>query len=184
MDYSQLARVKMAGYAQSAGVNKSIVKLRQVNINNYPTCENQSVQGYDLISRDDNGNIVKTQHSLWKFKGNKTMDYGAFDSAVKAKNAANKFLSIQIGESAEYEFTGMKLVNQMNNFSHEPEEVWLVSLKGVDPELPEERKNWTVSSVKVFNQFKDQDINEGDRILISREPKGEKSTYTVKKLSK
>ena len=112
------------------------------------------------------------------------MQYEQFDSAVKAKNAANKFLSIQIGESAEYEFTGMKLVNQMNNFSHEPEEVWLVSLKGVDPELPEERKNWTVSSVKVFNQFKDQDINEGDRILISREPKGDKSTYIVKKLSK
>jgi hypothetical protein len=180
MDYEQLTRIKRSAYAQVS--NKS-VKIREVNFKTYPLVEPLNEIGYNLLIRDESGNVIKSQYHKWKTWGQNNMDYGAFDSAVKAKNAANKFLSIQIGESAEYEFTGMKLVNQMNNFSHEPEEVWLVSLKGVDPELPEERKNWTVSSVKVFNQFKDQDINEGDRILISREPKGDKSTYIVKKLS-
>ena len=176
-DYDSLARVKMDGYAQSAGVNKSIVRLREVNINNYPQVIQQDENGYTLFF---NG---KSQYSQWRIKGDKKMtDYNQFDDAVKAKKAASKFLSIEIGESAEYEFAGMKLVNQINNFSHDEETVWLVSLKGIDPKLPEERKNWTVSSVKVFEQFKNQDINEGDRILISREPKGDKSTYIVKKL--
>ena len=138
MDYSQLARVKMAGYAQSAGVNKSIVKLRQVNINNYPQVIQQDENGYTLFF---NG---KSQYSQWRIKGDKKMtDYNQFDDAVKAKKAASKFLSIEIGESVEYEFAGMKLVNQINNFSHDEETVWLVSLKGIDPKLPEERKNWT-----------------------------------------
>ena len=180
INYDTLARVKRSAYAQVS--NKS-VKIREVNFKTYPLYEvDDTGKGY-LAIRDEQGNIIRRQYFKRSIRGN-NMQYEQFDSAVKAKNAANKFLSIQIGESAEYEFTGMKLVNQMNNFSHEPEEVWLVSLKGVDPELPEERKNWTVSSVKVFNQFKDQNINEGDRILISREPKGDKSTYIVKKLSK
>ena len=177
VDYDTLARVKMVGYAQSAGVNKSIVKLRAVNFKNYPLVENLSKTDYDLVSYDENGNILKSQHCLIKNKGTNMTDYGSFDDQVKAKKAASKFLTIEIGESAEYEFTGMKM--GMNNFG---EDAWIVSLKGLDSSLPEERKTWTFASLKIFDSFKSQNINEGDKILISREPKGGKSTYTVKKL--
>ena len=179
MDYSQLARVKMAGYAQSAGVNKSIVKLREVNFKTYPLYEvDDNGKGY-LAIRDEQGNIIRRQYFKRSIRGKSMTDYSSFDEQVKAKKAASKFLTIEIGESAEYEYTGMK--TGVNNFG---EDAWIVSLKGLDPTLPEERKSWTFASLKIFDQFKDQDINEGDRILISREPKGQKSTYTVKKLGK
>ena len=179
MDYSQLARVKMVGYAQSAGVNNSIVKLRQVNFKTYPLYEvDDNGKGY-LAIRDEQGNVIRRQYFKRSIRGKSMTDYSSFDEQVKAKKAASKFLTIEIGESAEYEFTGMKI--GMNNFG---EDAWIVSLKGIDPDLPEERKTWSVASLKVFNQFKEQNINEGDKILISREAKGSKSTYTVKKLSK
>ena len=174
-DYEQLARKK---WSIAQAENKS-VKLRLVNFKNYPTVEFTDINGYTLVSRDDNGNILKSQKCLWRNKGSNMTDYNSFDEQVKSKKAASKFLTIEIGESAEYEYTGMK--TGVNNFG---EDAWIVSLKGLDPTLPEERKSWTFASLKIFDQFKDQDINEGDRILISREPKDQKSTYTVKKLGK
>ena len=176
-NYDTLARVKRSAYAQSDGVNKSIVKLRQVDIINYPKVILQDINGYTLASYNNQGNEIRRQYILWKFKGKNNMDYGTFDEDVKKKKAESKYLTIEIGESAEYEVTGMKM--GVNNFG---EDAWVVSLKGLDSSLPEERKTWTFASLKIFDSFKGQDINEGDKILISREPKGGKSTYTVKKL--
>jgi len=49
-------------------IQNKTVKLREINFKNYPEC-NPTATGYDLISRDDNGNIIKIQHSVWRNKG-------------------------------------------------------------------------------------------------------------------
>ena len=160
--------------------NKSI-KLRDINFNNYPTCENVSTTGYDLISRDNNGNIIKSQHCLFRTNG-KNMEYKQFDALEKQKKdemkKKSKFISLEVGESIKVIFKDIKAITAQNPWSKELEDTWVVI---VDDEG--NLKNWTLWSTKIFKQFKDQDIQEGQEIEISRVPNAKgKSDYIVKKI--
>ena len=162
-----------------------IVNKVQYFKNNYATCENQSVQGYDLISRDENGNIIKIQHSLWTRNSKNKMDYSQFDKSVAKKKAQSKFLSLSpLGESGDYIFAGMTQIQGLNYNKTEMEDQWFIELKGTNPEIPDEKKNWTTASLKVYEQFVNQKIQEGDKIRITREPTTPgKTKYIVTKIS-
>jgi len=154
------------------------MKLNQYN-DNHAKVITSDEHGYCLETNDG-----KRLYSQWKHFGKK-MDYNnkEFLGVEKRKQASYKFLSLKIGEtSAVYIFNGITTTTQMNSFSHSIEDVWVVSLKGTDPEMPEEAKTWTFGSPNIYNQFKDNNIQEKDRIQITREPKGEKSKYIVKKV--
>ena len=142
-----------------------------------------------VLTSDENGYVLETEdgtllYSQWKHFGKK-MDYENKDlvAVQKRKQAMYKFLSLKIGEtSSVYEFQGITTTTQMNSFSHEIEDVYVARLKGTDPEIPDEKKTWTFSSPNIYDQFKDKNIQEGDKIMISREPKGDKSRYIVSKV--
>lgn len=169
-NYNELERKEVVSFPKI--IHKAIIK------NNHPECE-PTATGYNLISKDENGNILKIQNCLWTTKGKKMTQYNDFDKLAKEKKASSKFLSLQIGENATYEYAGMVQATQMNNFSHDLEEVWVITLKGIDPEIPTEKKSWSVAALAIYNQFRDQNVQEGDIIKISREPKGDKSRYVV-----
>ena len=181
-NYDTLANIKRSAYGQVA--NKSVI-IKAVNFKNYPTVESSDENGYTLVSYDEDGNLSKSQYHKWRNTGKTKMDYNSkeFQDAIKRKKALSKFLSIQIGESAEYIMTSMKQSTQVSSFSGEMEDCWIVALKGVDPEIPNEVKNWSVTSLAVVNQFIDQKIKDGDKIKIERQPKGDKSKYVVTKIS-
>lgn len=178
VNYEQLSRNRGSALLNSDARNKSI-KLKNIDIINYPKVETSDEHGYCLKTSDG-----KCLYSQWKHFGKNMTDYAKFNDVEKRKQASYKFLSIKIGEtSAPYIFMGITATTQMSNFSHEIEDVWVVSLKGTDPELPDEVKTWTFSSVNIYNQFKDNNIQEKDKIKIERQPKGDKSKYVVTKIS-
>ena len=57
----------------------------QYHNNNYATCENLTEKDYDLVSRDENGNITKIQHCLLKQKAKKMTDIEISSPFYKAK---------------------------------------------------------------------------------------------------
>ena len=152
--------------------------------NNYPKVITSDENGYVLASYDEQGNEIKRQHLQWKHFGKK-MDYNnkELTGVEKRKQASYKFLSLKVGETSPvFIFNGITTTTQMNNFSHQIEDVWVVNLKGINPEFPDEAKTWTFGSIAIFNQFKDNNIQEKDQIQIERQPKGDKSKYIVKKV--
>jgi len=71
-----------------------------VDINNFATCENLTTSGYQLISRDENGNIIKTQNCLWRHKSNKKMIDNFFPTEdYKIPNTSNFLNKLPQGET-------------------------------------------------------------------------------------
>jgi hypothetical protein len=170
--------------AKAEIISRSI-KLKPYN-NNYAQVISSDANGYILASFDENGNETKRQTCQWRNRAkNKMVDYKSFEDGINAKKAQSKFLSIEIGGSATYELASLKASTQVSNFSGEMEDCWIAVLNGVDPKFPDEKKNWTITSLAVINQFREQNIQDGDKILIERIAKGDKkSTYKIKKLEK
>jgi len=93
-----------------------------------------------------------------------SMDYSQFDPIVQKKKKRSKFLTMDINETAIFTFLGMEAIKRQNPMSGEVEDAWLIKL--LDEEGNE--KQWTTTSLAVFNQFKDQNIQENDKVRISK----------------
>jgi len=107
-----------------------------------------------------------------------TMDYSQFDPIVQQKKKKSKFLTMDAGEMAVFTFLGMEAIKRQNPISGEVEDAWLVKL--LDEEGNE--KQWTFTGLGVFNQFKDQNIQENDKIRISKVKQGNRTRYVVEKM--
>ena len=108
------------------------------------------------------------------------MDYTQFDKIVKAKRKKGKFLVLDSNESAELTLSSLETITRQNNFSGEIEDAWLAKLK--DDEGNE--KMWTFTSLSIFNQFKDKNIQEEDLIRITKQLQSNgKHKYIVENLA-
>lgn len=105
------------------------------------------------------------------------VDYSAYDDIVARKKKEQRYLTLEDGECAVFTFLGIKLAIRENPFSGEEEEVWLIDLEDSEGY----RKRWTVASLYIFNQFKEQNIQEGDRIRITKKRR-KKIRYLVEKI--
>lgn len=125
-----------------------------------------------------------TEYALNPFAGTKTintlntMDYSQFDNIVKKKKKQGKFLTLDVNDTEVFTFLGMEAIKRQNPFSGELEDAWLVKL--LDDEGNE--KQWTFSSLSVFNQFKEQNIQENDKIRITKGEINGKARYSVEKM--
>lgn len=105
------------------------------------------------------------------------INYNQFDDAVKTKKAQMKYLYIEDGASIFFIFKDMEMVRAKNSFSGEIEDQWHYALEDMDGNP----KEWDTGSLAIFNQFKDQDIQPDDKILITKEVSGKKVRYVIKK---
>ena len=106
------------------------------------------------------------------------VDYTKFDEIVARKKKQQKYLSLEEGESTFFTFLGITAGIRQNPFSGDEEEVWFVTLEDDEGN----KKRWTIASLYIFNQFKEQDIQEGDRIKIAKIRQGNKTRYLVEKI--
>jgi len=125
-----------------------------------------------------------TPYALNPFAGiekikHENMDYSQFDQIVKEKRKKSKFLTMEAGETAVFTFLSMEAIKRQNPISGEVEDAWLVKL--LDEEGNE--KQWTFTGLGVFNQFKEQNIQENDKIRVSKVKQGNRTRYLVEKMA-
>ncbi len=111
-----------------------------------------------------------------------TINYGQFDKAVEQKEAENPYLtsSIPDGASIFFIFKGMEQIRARNNFSGKIEDQWHYEFT----DMAGNKKEWDAGSLAIFNQFKDQNIQPDDKVLITKKVDGNKKRYVIKKQEK
>ncbi|MEK6884165.1 MAG: hypothetical protein AABY22_31335 [Nanoarchaeota archaeon] len=106
------------------------------------------------------------------------LDYNAFDEMVKEKKKKSKFFSMDIDDTQVFTLLSLDKAKMINNFSGEMEDVWVYLLEDED----KNQKTWDTGSLKVFSQFKENEIQEGDRIRITCVLKGKNKNYVIEPL--
>ena len=107
------------------------------------------------------------------------MNYVQFDDFEKNKIRQNKFLISQDNESIILKFKAMKSLKMINSFSGEEEDT--IQYKFLDEEFGVE-KIWNAGSLSVYQQFKNNDIQEEDLVKITKKVEGNKKRYLVEKV--
>lgn len=153
-----------------------------MNNNNIPIID-EGKDGYWIIYTDEQNKITKKEwvnnppYSIEEDIFN-MIDYNQFDEIVKEKRKKSKFLYLDVNQTAIFTFLNMGIAKVQNPFNQEIEDAWIITLlneEGVE-------KQWTVRSLSVYEQFKRQNIQEQDKIKITRVPAGRNSKYIVLKM--
>lgn len=109
------------------------------------------------------------------------MDYTKFNDFEMNKLRRNKFLLLQPNETITLRFKGAKQMKMINSFSGEEEDT--IQYKFYDEEY-EMEKTWNASSLNIFRQFKEQQIQEEDLVAITKQVEGKKTRYVINKIDK
>lgn len=107
------------------------------------------------------------------------VNYGDYNDIVKKKEEEIPYVtsSIPDGGSVYFIFQSVEKIRG-KNFHGKVEDQWHYEFKDASGKND---KEWDTGSLAVFNMFKEQNIQPGDRVLITKEVNGTQVRYKVKK---
>ena len=167
--------IEKSGSAFYGEVQNRSIKLREIDIINYPKVENLSTESYDLVSYDNNGNIIKSQHCLIKHKGTNMSKIIVDSKWVKAG------VNVQKGDVLVIRSEGELIASQMDATKKD----WHFNVELPDGSIKDAKFN-KISVENLTSGFGTNDSAEwlGKEIIVDdivKYAKGAGCIYAVKK---